>query len=455
METKTLAKYVAELQYEDLSAKSISMAKQCMLDWLGVCIRGSQEKPIKIIHNILLSSGGKEEASVFSGNNIKTSALQGAFCNGSASHSLDFDDLHNASIIHLACVVVPPVFAVAESHRKSGRDMILATVAGYEVGARVGESVLPDSYFFWHTTGTAGTFGAAASAGRLMNLDAEKMNQCLGSAGTQAAGLWEFLKEGAMSKTLHAGKSCYAGVLSAYLARDGFTAASEILEGEKGFCRAMMKEPKLYKLTENIGNGKFKIDDNSFKPYACCKHTHAANFAVKVFRGEKNISPQDVEEIALYVNKITGYLVDNPDPQNPYGCKFSIQYCVAAMLKHGQLGVGQFAPDVINDEEVRSLMKKIRVIEDPAIEKIFLEDSTKLASKIIVKLKDGSVLEKLVEYPKGDPDNAFTWEESVEKFMSLAAEVYTQDQAKALVNLIRDLDRVDDFRAKVREIVSC
>lgn len=454
METKTLAKYIAELKYEDLSEKTINMAKQCMLDWLGVCIRGSQEKPIQIIRNILLAAGGNDEASVFAGNHIKTSTLQSAFCNGAASHSLDFDDLHNASIIHLACVVIPPVFAIGESHHKSGKDMILATAAGYEVGARVGESVLPDSYFFWHTTGTAGTFGAATSSGKLLELDPEKMTQCLGSAGTQAAGLWEFLKEGAMSKTLHAGKSSYAGVLSAYLSRDGFTAASQILEGEKGFCRAMMKEPKVYKLTENLGNGKFKIDDNSFKPYACCKHTHAANFAVKVFKGEKEFEAADIDSIILHVNKITNFLVNNPDPQNPYGCKFSIQYCVAAMLKHGQLGVAQFKPEVINDQEVREIMTKIQVIEDPAIEKIFLDDQTKLASKVIVNGKDGSVFEKLVEYPKGDPDNAVTWEESVEKFMSLATDVYTVEQSNALVDLIANLDKVDDFSSKIREILS-
>lgn len=452
METRTLAKYISELRYEDLSEKTIDMAKQSMLDWLGVCIRGSQEKPIQIIRNILLDTGGNAQATVFAGNGIQTSALQAAFCNASASHSLDFDDLHNASIIHLACVVIPPVFALAEQYNKTGKDMILATTAGYEVGARVGESVLPDSYFFWHTTGTAGTFGAGASAGKLIGLDAEKMTHCLGSAGTQAAGLWEFLKEGAMSKTLHAGKSAYAGVLSAYLARDGFTAATQILEGEKGFCRAMMAEPKLYKLTEHLGNGKFKIDDNSFKPYACCKHTHAANYAVKVLKDENKLEIKDIGEIELRVNKITNYLVNNPTPQNSYGCKFSIQYCVVTMMKNGKLGVGQFHVDVINDPEVRELMKKIKVVEDADIENIFLQDSSKLASKVIIHCTDGRVLEKLVEYPKGDPANTVSWDESVDKFMTLALDVYSEKQAQELVNLIGNAESTENFAARILAI---
>lgn len=453
MESRTLAQYIAGLKYEDLSDKTVSMEKQSMLDWLGVCIRGSQEPPIKIIRKILLEAGGNKESSVFAGNNMQTSILQGAFCNGSASHSLDFDDLHNASIIHLACVVIPPVFALAEGLDKTGKDMILATAAGYEVGARVGESVLPDSYFFWHTTATAGTFGAAASAGKMLGLDAEKMTHCLGSAGTQAAGLWEFLKEGAMSKTLHAGKSSYAGVLSAYLARDGFTGATQILEGEKGFCRAMMKNPKLEKLTENLGNGKFKLDDNSFKPYACCKHTHAANFAMQIIKSQKGLQHEDVESIEIRVNNITSYMVDNSEPQNPYGCKFSIQYCVAAILLFGQLGIRQFAPELVHDKVIREIMSKIIVVKDEDMENIFLENPTKLASKIKVTCHNGEVFEKLVEYPKGDPDNAVTWDESVDKFMSLATDVYTEEQSKKLVALIENLEQVENFRESVRKIL--
>ncbi len=204
---------------------------------------------------MLLVKGGTGPANVFTGKNEQASALNAAFCNGSASHSLDFDDLHNPSIIHLACVVIPPVFALGEAEHKNGKSMLAATVAGYEVGARVGESVIPESYFFWHTTGTAGTFGAAASAASMLGLDEETFLQALGSAGTQAAGLWEFLKEGAMSKTLHTGKSSYAGVLSAYLAQKGFTGATQILEGEKGFCKAMVAKPHLEKINGGIGQG--------------------------------------------------------------------------------------------------------------------------------------------------------------------------------------------------------
>lgn len=444
MTTKALAEFTSALKYKKLSGRSVEMAKRCMLDWLGIAIRGSRETPSRIIRETILETGAGK-ATVFSGSDLKTNALNAAFCNGAASHSLDFDDLHNPSIIHLACVVVPPVFAIGEAEHKSGREMITAVCAGYEAGGRVGESVIPESYFFWHTTGTAGTIGGAAAAANLLNLNLEQTINCYGSAGTQAAGLWEFLKEGAMSKVLHAGKSSYAAVLSGYLSQKGFTGASRILEGEKGFCRAMVPEPHLEKLTEGLGKGRLKIDDNSFKPYACCKHSHAALYAIQTLRAENNIKPDDVAEVKLYVNEITNYLINNPAPKNPYGCKFSIQYCTSAMLKNGVVGVEEFAPDVIQDPVVRGLMGRTEVILDTEMEKVHDENPAKLASKVVLVLKDGRILERQVDFPKGDPDNPLTWNEAKEKFMHLAVPVYGEVKAEKLCKLIEHLEKCEDF----------
>lgn len=451
MTTKALAEFTSALKYKKLSGHSVEMAKRCMLDWLGIAIRGSREKSSTIVRETVIDSGA-QKATVFSGSNLKTSVLNAAFCNGAASHSLDFDDLHNPSIIHLACVVVPPVFAIAEAEHKSGKDMITAVCAGYEAGGRIGESVIPESYFFWHTTGTAGTFGAAAAAANLLNLSPEQTLNCYGSAGTQAAGLWEFLKEGAMSKVLHAGKSAYAGVLSAYLSQKGFTGASKILEGEKGFCRAMVKEPHLEKLTEGLGNGRLKIDDNSFKPYACCKHSHAALFAIQTLRKEYNLKPEDVVQVKIYVNEITNYLINNPTPKNPYGCKFSIQYCTSAMLKNGVVGIEEFMPEVIQDAVIRGLMNRTEVILDAEMEKVHAENPAKLASKVELILKDGRRLERQVDFPKGDPDNPLTWDEAKAKFMHLAVPVYGEEKSEKLCKLIEHLEKSTDF---AKDLAAC
>ena len=444
MTTRALAKFTAELCYEKLSAHSIEMAKKCLLDWLGIAIRGSQEKPVRIIHDVILQ-GDAPQANIFGSIPAKKAgALNAAFINSAASHSLDFDDLHNPSIIHPACVVVSPALAVCEAEHKSGKQLIAAICAGYEASGRVGEAVIPESYFFWHTTGTAGTIAAGAAAANALGLDAQQTLMCYGSAGTQAAGLWEFLKEGAMSKPLHTGKASYSSVLSAYLSQKGFTAASEILEGEKGFCRAMVKEPHLEKLTENMSTDKLKIDINSFKPYACCKHAHAALYAIQELRKAHSLQPKDIAEIKLYVNDITNYLINNPQPKTPYGGKFSIQYCSAAMLKFGEVGIAQFSEECIHNKELTDLMQRIEVIRDEAMEQLHTADASKLASRVEIQLHNGQTLTMQVDYPKGDPENPLTWEELCAKFMSLAVPVYGEAKALRLQNWVASLEQCND-----------
>ena len=174
----------------------------------------------------------------------------------------------------------------------------------------------------------------------------------------------------------------------------------------------MVTEPHLEKLTDGLNDGIYKIDNNSFKPYACCKHSHAALYAMQVLRTEHGLKPDNVEAIEILVNEITDFLINNPQPENPYGCKFSIQYCVAGMLKYGDMGVDRFLTEVIGDAEVRSLMAKTKVMRDAAIEAVHAADAAKLASKLIVRCKDGRVLELQVDFPKGDPPNPMSWDES-------------------------------------------
>lgn len=444
MQTRELSRFVAELKYEDLPEATIRMAKQCILDTVGICIRGSQEKPGRIMQKIIQAQGGKPTATVLASPAFKTMAMNAALVNGCAMHSLDFDDLHNASIIHLGTVVVPAVLAVAEESGATGKDIILAVVAGYEVGARVGESVNPESYFFWHTTGTAGTFGAAAAVAKLFRLDTEQTLNCLGSAGTQAAGLWEFLKEGAMSKTLHAGKAAMNGILAALLAQEGFTAASQILEGEKGFCQAMTTSPHLEKLTVGLGCGKYKIDENSFKPYACCKHCHPAINAAQVICAESGLKAEDIENIAIKTNAVAENLVNNADPQNSYGSKFSIQYCTAAAICFGAVGVDEFGPEKLNDPALRRLMANTAVTVDAELDADYRKHPDRWSVWLMITDSTGCCHRQFIEYPKGDPQNPVTYPETEEKVRSLTKAVLPEQDTTRLIQAIDELESLQD-----------
>ena len=448
MQTRELARFVSELKYESLSETTIEMAKQCILDTVGICVRGSEEQPGKIIQKIVKRQEGKREATVLSRNPFRTTAVNAALANGCAMHSLDYDDLHNASIIHLGTVVVPAALAVAEQVGATGKQLILAVVAGYEVGARVGEAVNPESYFFWHTTGTAGTFGAAAAAAKLLELDTEQTLHCLGSAGTQAAGLWEFLKEGAMSKTLHAGKAAMNGIWSALLAKEGFTAATLILEGEKGFCLAMTSSAHLEKLTERLGAGKYKIDENSFKPYACCKHCHPAINAAQVLIENNNLNglaAEQIEHINIKTNAVADNLVNNPDPKNEYGSKFSIQYCIAAAIRYGKVGVAEFEQEKASDKELRRLMSVTKVVVDAALDKDFRSHPDKWSVWVTLTAKDGREYQHFIEYPKGDPQNPVSYAETEDKARSLVETVYSKQNLEQLLATIRIIENAPEI----------
>lgn len=463
-ETRALATFLSELTYDTVSPEAIQLTKNVIIDWLGVAIAGAYETPAKLLRHAIMPHDYGVEATVLAlpdelenrnrdidrGGSLgdvtyKGSALNAAFANGAASHTLDFDDLHNASIVHLATVVVPPALAVAEKTGVDGKTLITAIIAGYELGARVGESILPEAYFFWHSTGTVGTFAATAAASKVLDLDAEQTLQAIGSAGTQAAGLWDFLCDGAMSKPLHTAKACYGGVLSAYLGESGYTASSTILEGTKGFCNAMTTEPNLNLLTANLGED-FKIAHNSFKPYPCCKHSHAAVYGVYKILSDKNLTYNDIEKIIIKVNGITDSLINNEEPRTPYGCKFSIQYCVAALAVNKHLTITDFREDAINNPVVRELMKKVEVIFDNDMDAVVKEHPEQLASTVILVTKNNKEYEVFVPNPKGDPENPMSYDELSEKFHSLTDSLIGRKRAQVLIERVRNLEQMKNIR---------
>src|SRR3990172_1784867 len=235
--TRCLAEVLAAPRHADLPAEVREATSRSILDWLGSVLAGSAERPARLAQRVVARLGVSDEATVFGAG--RASAALAALANGVSSHILELDDIHKGSTVHGAAPIIPAALAVAEREHRSGRDFLAAVAVGYEAALRIGEAGNPSHYRYWHPTGTAGTFGAAAAAGSLLALTADELVEALGSAGTQAAGLWEFNADGAMSKHLHPGKAAFNGVLSADLARAGFTGARRILEGERGFFQAM------------------------------------------------------------------------------------------------------------------------------------------------------------------------------------------------------------------------
>ncbi len=455
--TRRLAEFAAATTYDDLPAPVIEQAKLAILDWFGSMLAGALEAPARIAREVAGLLGASDDAALFPDG--RSSAAGAAFGNGVASHILEFDDVHKGSTLHAAAPTLPAAFAVAEREHTNGRALLLAAVLGYDAGLRVGEAVNPSHYAFWHPTGTAATFGAAVAAGALLGLDATRMREALGSAGTQAAGLWEFNADGAMSKHLHPGKAAMNGILAADLARRGFTAATRILEGERGFFRATTTGYDESRITDGLG-ARWKIAENCYKLHSCCGHTHTAIDTAQDLRARRGWHGDDAAreiatvEIALYG---PGYdIVRRLIPRTPYQAKFSVAYCVAAALVEGVVGLAQFDPARFDTEGVRhpmiaTLLDRTTVRADPALTARYPEQ---WPARVTLHLANGETVEGSADYPRGNPENPVPFAILEAKFRDLVAPRYDGALADRVIAAVHDLDHCADVAAMMRDIQS-
>lgn len=436
-----LAEYVVNLDAKQIPQEVINFTKGCVLDWLGSAIGGMDKPPIRMLAETVNLLGGTPQATSLVGG--RTSVTNAALINGAASHVIELDDIHKSSIIHAGTVVIPAALAVAEWKGSSGLELLAAIIAGYEVCYRIGEAVSPSHYIFWHNTATCGTFGAAVAAAKLMGLNKEQIIHTLGSAGTQAAGLWEFIEEGAMSKQLHTGKAAMNGVFSALISSQGFTAASRILEGKRGFIAAMSKQTDFRKITEDIGK-IYKITENSFKIHASCRHTHSAVDLILDINQEHDFkNDNDILLINIRTYQTALDITDNPQPQSVYAAKFSLQFCAALAAVKGSAGLTDFNEESLYDYEIRTLMKRINVGVDSKMDKAYPKD---WGARISIEFADGTVKDWVTSHPKGDPENPITLEYLQQKFIKITHQFgMTTEKQQDWLKRVMELDKLHNM----------
>ncbi len=446
--TRRLAETLAAAGFGDLPREAIAETLRAALDWLGSALAGSVEAPARMAQQVVAGLGESQEATVFSAR--RSSAAGAALANGVASHILELDDLHQGSTLHAAAPIIPAALAVAEREHADGRAFLTAVAVGYEAALRIGEAVNPSHYRFWHPTGTAATFGAAAAAASLMKLDAARMLDALGTAGTQAAGLWEFNADGAMSKHLHAGKAAFNGVLAADLARAGFTGATRILEGDRGFFRAMSASYDATRITEGLGE-RWKIGENSYKLHACCGHTHTAIDAALELRTARKWRGAEVVEQVKSIHIETygpGFeIVKEPNPRSPYQAKFSIAYVVATALLEGRVGLDQFAaarfgPEGVRDGDLAALLARTRT---EVADDLTAKYPAAWPARLVVTLRDGAALRGGGDYPRGHPKNPVSTEDLEEKFLALTTPRFGEQTARRALDRVRSLTTCGDM----------
>lgn len=444
--TGKLAKFIVNLHYKSLPSEVANRAKLCLLDTLGAALAGSKTPEAVIAKRFARKIHQKKEATLITGKG-KVGVLEAAMANGMMAHVLELDDGNRFALGHPGVSVIPTVLALGEKEKIKGQEIIPAIVAGYEVFGRIGAGGNPshlDRGF--HTTGTCGTFAAAAAAGRLLKLDIPKMVSTLGIAGSQAAGLFAFMADGSMTKVLHPGKAAQNGILAAYLAREGFTGPAFILEDKRGFYHAFADSYNPQRIIEGLGE-KYEIMHTYVKYHASCRHSHAPLDALLEIRQSHHFTPADMEKVNIYTYSIAAKLIAGKEVTTPITGKMSLPYSAAVALIFGKVGLNEFKPQTLQSKEVRALMEKIDVYADEELDKLI---PAHRAARAEIILKDGRKFTAQVLDAKGEPENPGPENELFEKFRSLARTVLHKEKVAKIMEMINSLEKMSDITPLTR-----
>ena len=365
-------------------------------------------------------------------------AIHAATVNGVFGHALDMDDGHRAAAGHPGVVTLPAALAAAELAGASGRELLRAVVFGYEVLVRLGAALNPEHLSRgFHTTATAGPFAAAVAAGTLLGLDAGRLVHALGLAGLQGAGLLEVVESGAMAKPFQTARASAAGLLAAELAGRGAEGPRTILEGDKGFLRAMGGDPTAESLLADLGEA-WAIRGVYIKEHAACRHTHGAVDAADRLRREHGLTPEEVESVTVRTYTTADRLCGRSElPSGPSEAKFSFPFTVALGLVVGHARASCFTPETVADPDLRAEATRVRVVVDPDLER---EYPKRRPTVLEARTVDGRHLRVEMPIARGEPELPLTQEEVESKFLDNARATIPEPRARAIVEQVRTLD---------------
>lgn len=407
-------------------------ARRALLDWFAATLPGARQPPATLLAAALAEERGQGNALCYV-DGQRGSARHAALLNGIASHTVEFDDIHRDSGLHPGSPTIAAALAVAQA-RGAGMDALLrAMAAGYEVGGRVALAVQPSHYRMWHTTATVGTIAAAVAAALLLGCEAEQIGHAIALAATMAGGLQQAFRGSGMSKPMHAGHAAEAGVLAARAAAAGVPGAPDVLHGPAGFAAATSDSTGCWDLALDGLGTRFVIGEMTFKNHGCCGHIFPALDGVLALRARHPFRPEEVSRLHVAGYRATAELCDRPAARTGQEARFSLQYCVAALLHHGAVRLGAFTPERLRDPVLHAFMPKVSVSLAPDLAEAY---PRRRAARLRLELRDGRVFEHEQPTRKGDPEDPLTDAELDAKFSDLAEPVLGQDAAAALRALV-------------------
>jgi len=394
--TRNLVRLIRD---KEITQTDLDAAALFTLDALANALAGRRSEP------------GAKLLNLVAGLNCHGDSGRTALLLGGLTHILEMDDLHRTSVVHPGCVVVPAAYALASKTGAGGINFLQAVLHGFEATCRIGMAVGQEHYRIWHSTATCGPFGSAMAAAHLLGLDEDASVDALGNAGTQAAGFWQFLDTGAMSKHLHAGRGAEAGVIAGELAALGFSGPPQILEGKRGLFAAACPDANPAAVLDDPDH-RWQLHETSIKPWPSCRHTHPAIDAALKLSGK--VDPATIQSISLGTYQAALDVCDRPDPDSVYEAKFSLQHCVAAALIGGHMDF-----DVFEEQARRDLApyrQKVLIKADEPHLSAYPKD---WGATLKLTFADGAEITTQRNHCKGDPEDALSVAEMRDKAMML------------------------------------
>ena len=440
--TRDLAAFAASFRFEDIPREAIERIKYCALDSIGCCLFGVTLPWTRHVQAMVEDEGAKAVASVY-GSGRKTTVANAVLVNSTAGHAFELDDIHKESIVHPGSLATPVALAFAEAAGGApGRDVVTGMIAGYEVGTRVGNAATMSLFLRgFHPQGTSGAFVAAATAGRMLGLDASQMQHALGIVGSQAGGLMA-AQEGAMVKRFHCGRAAQSGVYSASLAKRGFTGITDVLEaGYGGFLSSLSEKPNAQRLTAGLGK-VWETINVGYKPHAAVTSIHTALDALADLMRENKLKADDIAKVDAGLSHMTYvHCAWEYKAQGVTAAQMNLYYGLAVIALDGMAFVDQYREDRLRDPKILDFITRITARDDPAIEA--MGAAFRHAARVTVQTRDGRTFEREILHRRGSPENPLAPADVEYKFRHVARSCLSLANIDKVMQLVAKLDTLE------------
>ncbi len=446
-ETRALAEALAAMQYSDFNAEVIKRARELILDNLGCQMAFAVLPWSRIIYRYVQEKHGGNGASTVTYHGLKTIAEDAAFANATFGHGFEMDDDESHTTSHPGVVIIPAALAMGEARGISGKEFLLAVIAGYEAMLRIGMASRNMVNRSFHTTAVLGPFGAAAASGKILGMNQDLMLNALSIAASEAGGISEYAVSGGSVKRLHAGFASQSGVKAAILAKLGITGPEAPIEGKKGVCQAFANEYYPEEITRDLGK-EYRILWTGHKPYPCCQAQHSTIDAVSGIMAEHPFQPEEVAEIIVEQMprdvRAVGII---KKPEDITSAQFSGSFGIALRIIKGSNSFREYNMENIRDPELLEFAQKVTYVNDIEMEKL---PPGSAPTNLTVKLKNGQVYTKRIDFARGMPQNPLTPLEIEAKFLDLATTVIPEKQAREIIKAVDNLEDMANIQSLIK-----